>query len=77
MLLTFVGFKTYYNYSFGNNMVIINHHSLKIHLILVFLYRDIKANPDPVSVKSRENIPINLVGINIDQDYGVITTKSL
>lgn len=47
-------------------MVIINHHSLKIHLILVFLYSDIKANPDPVSVKSEENMPIDLVGVNID-----------
>lgn len=67
----------HYNYSYGNNMVIINHHSLELHLILVFLYRDIKANPDAISVESGENMPINLIGINIDQDYGVITTKSL
>lgn len=58
-------------------MVIINHHSLELHLILVSLYRDIEANPDAISVESRENRPINLIGINIDQDYGVITIKSL
>ena len=42
--------------------------TLKIHLILVFFYRDVKANPDPVSVERGESIPRNLLGSTIYQD---------
>lgn len=42
--------------------------TLKIHLILVFFYRDVKANPDPVSVERGESIPRNLLGNTIYQD---------